>query len=224
LPAHWKERATHAQAFIRTFIGSNESKLDEIDREYEIYSKEFALRIKRERITFFDPIYDLGSETRYLVFTLIRVVKPSRVLETGIAAGASSNTFLTALSLNGFGILESVDITPRVGELVDVKHSGHWKKTILKASFRKAAFIRLVKSMTQCKIFVHDSNHSPSWQIFEFETVYKYSPSTEFFIFDDITNKLLEHVERFYPELKVTILDENRKYAAIFSKPNSLVS
>ena len=133
--------------------------------DYEKYNQNFERRLSAGRKSFFDSIYDLGPKTRYLVFSIIRLIKPSVVIETGVAAGASSNTFLAALTLNGVGRLESIDITNKVGELVDPSYRPSWTVHILGKIWKKRSFEKIVKSLGDSEIFIHDSDHSSKWQI-----------------------------------------------------------
>ena len=187
-----------------------------LNLDYERYNQKFEERLNLGRNSFFDSIYDLGPKTRYLVFSIIRILKPFVVLETGVAAGASSNTFLAALRLNGTGLLESVDITSKVGELVDPIYREGWKVHVLSKFAKKYSFTRIVKSLGSCEIFIHDSNHAPKWQMFEFREVCEFVPSVKFLIFDDVTPELLDYVETHYPNFKIFVMRETRKFSALF--------
>jgi hypothetical protein len=184
--------------------------------DYQKYNQDFESRLKTERKSFFGSVYDLGPKTRYLVFSIIRLMKPGVVVETGVAAGASSNTFLAALTLNEMGRLESIDITKKVGELVDPAYEQRWTVHILGKIWKKYSFERIIKSLGDCEIFIHDSDHSPQWQIFEFRVACESMRSTNLLVFDDVTPELIDFVKTHHPNFEIYFIREDRKYSAVF--------
>jgi hypothetical protein len=190
-----------------------------LNLDYQKYNQNFETRLRTERKSFFGSIYDLGPKTRYLVFSIIRLMRPGVVVETGVAAGASSNTFLAALTLNEMGRLESIDITKKVGELVDPANKESWTVHILGKIWKKYSFKRIIKNLGDCEIFIHDSDHSPKWQIFEFRVACESMPSTNLLIFDDVTPELIDFVKTRHPNFEIYFIKEDRKYSALFVRP-----
>ncbi len=75
------------------------------------------------------------------------------VIETGVAAGVSTNAMLSALQINGAGNLLSLDITLKVGELVDDKLKTRWKLEILPELARENSFAKYLKENNEATIF-----------------------------------------------------------------------
>jgi predicted O-methyltransferase YrrM len=152
------------------------------------------------------------------IFICTRIKKPHLVIETGVAAGVSTNSILSALYLNGSGDLLSLDITSKVGELVDEKFKSVWKLEILPELARENSFANYLKENSQATVFLHDSDHSGSWQIKEFCNAVRHLPSLELILFDDISQELINFIVENHAGFQVIIIDENRKYSAIILK------
>jgi len=72
-----------------------------------------------------------GGGNEALLFFLVRFINAKKVLETGVEAGASSQSILKALNLNGGGKLYSSDLAfildeKQVGKLVSNELSDSW--------------------------------------------------------------------------------------------------
>ncbi len=107
--------------------------------------------------------WNSGLELQYILTTLVLILKPSVVVETGTANGASAAAIATALEINNFGHLWSFDIAQ--SELVLVPKELQSKITFvkvngspvdLKKEIAKIPFTRLGEK----SIFLHDSDHS----------------------------------------------------------------
>lgn len=170
---------------------------------------------EKNRQGFFDNNYDLGKLTQKILYILIRYFKPLIVIETGVAAGISSTIILSALLRNEKGVLNSVDITHKVGELIPRDLRVNWKLTVLNRS-RKSEFIRFTSTLEECSIFVHDSDHSISWQIFELNSICDAFPSVKTMIFDDVNEEIVIEAER--RGFRSFICEENNKISAVFTK------
>jgi hypothetical protein len=152
------------------------------------------------------------------VFLCILTKKPLTVIETGVAAGVSTNAVLSALEVNGAGNLLSLDITSKVGELVDDKLKTRWKLGILPELARENSFAKYLKENNGATIFLHDSDHSGAWQIKEFNNVVLHLPDIELILFDDISQDLIDYISSNYVDYRIIVIDENRKYSAIILK------
>jgi predicted O-methyltransferase YrrM len=72
-----------------------------------------------------------GGGNEALLFFLIKLINAKKVLETGVEAGASSQSMLKALSINGGSILYSSDLAfilneEQVGRLVSDEYRNSW--------------------------------------------------------------------------------------------------
>ena len=185
---------------------------------YSEYLSLFNLRTKKPRNGFFGEIYDLGAGLGFVLFELIETEKPQRVIETGIAAGASSNLILDRLNANGFGDLISVDITSKVGELVEDKFKKRWAIKVLPKMFKRNAFLRILKSNQDAIIFLHDSDHSIHWQIFEISSVVNSIPGIKHILVDDVSLEFESYVLKNMPDWRLVVIDEGRKFSGYLSR------
>ena len=175
-----------------------------------------------ERQQFFDKNYDIGENTAFAICSLVMNFKPRTVIETGVAAGLSSTIVLSALTCStSTGRLVSVDITEKCGELIPDHLKVSWDFRVLIGDKRRA-FGKILDSVADCEVFIHDSDHSSAWQMFEVSSVLSKFPDLKLLIVDDPTLDLLEEkfqgFERF-------IISERKKIAAIYirkelCKPN----
>jgi predicted O-methyltransferase YrrM len=98
------------------------------------------------------------------LYMLCRALTPRRVLETGVAYGASSAFILQALETNGLGRLESIDTAPvdssigqtEVGGLVPERLRASWR---LHEGTSRRLLPKLLRE-GEIDVFVHDSLHT----------------------------------------------------------------
>jgi predicted O-methyltransferase YrrM len=111
-------------------------------------------------------------------YALIRETKPDIVVETGTATGSMTAWVLSALEANGKGELISIDIPPKAGELtmaisigtddigflIPHEYRHRWKYIVGDAK------VQLPKVMAENKvdIFIHDSLHTRTHMLFEY--------------------------------------------------------
>lgn len=113
-----------------------------------------------------------------VLYALTRILKPSVVIETGVAAGVSSTAFLTALSNNKFGKLYSIEAfrhppsTQRreAGWIVPKELRSRWSLLIGRSEEKLPS---LIKEVGRIDIFLHDSNHTYNIMWFEFESAWR---------------------------------------------------
>jgi predicted O-methyltransferase YrrM len=204
--------------FYSSVLSTTTADVIKAREEYEEYQNRFMKRVASPRSAFFTPVFDLGLGMSEFIFLCVLIKKPQIVIETGVAAGISTNSILAALHLNGAGSLLSIDITNKVGELVDDKFKSAWKLEILSELARENSFANYLKANNGASVFLHDSDHSGSWQIKEFSNVVRFLPSLELILFDDISQKLIDFIKENYPEFQIIVIDEKRKYSAVILK------
>jgi hypothetical protein len=108
------------------------------------------------------------------IWCLTRHLLPAHVVETGVARGVTSRFILEALERNGAGHLWSIDQPPpldpelneEVGAAVDDRWRGRW--TYIRGTSRRH-LSRLLASLGQIDLFVHDSIHTEYNTRFELE-------------------------------------------------------
>ena len=140
------------------------------------------------------------SELAATTYALIRLLRPETVVETGVGAGVSSWTILKAMEENGVGRLISIDLPtpntellPEVGYLVqrDLRH--RWD---LRIGPSKRLLPETLKELGLVDIFLHDSRHSYSNQLREYQTAWPYIRSGGMLVSDDVSNDALHDASR----------------------------
>jgi methyltransferase family protein len=129
------------------------------------------------------------------LYVLVRGLKPSVVIETGVASGVSSAHILRALAANGTGTLHSIDL-PNVQEgshLPEARTSGwivpdglrrRWK---LQLGDSRKLLPDLLRTIDRVDLFFHDSDHSYDSMYFEFEQAFPKLKSGGLLACDDST-------------------------------------
>lgn len=106
-----------------------------------------------------DPLF---SE---LLYTLVRELRPSLVVETGVARGVSSRMILAGLHSNGHGHLTSIDVYRGRDRAAAVPQRIRDRWSLLDGTSRK----HLRRSLADgVDLFVHDSQHTRRNMRFEF--------------------------------------------------------
>ncbi|MDG6933754.1 MAG: class I SAM-dependent methyltransferase [Nitrososphaerota archaeon] len=127
----------------------------------------------------------IGGQSRFVLFSLVRILKPNHVLETGVDNGVSSYFILRALESNRSGRLSSTDVSPDCGSLLGGIDRGIWDLHLLKGPSKRRDFTSYLRDQ-QFDVFIHDSNHSYTWQLFEYESVLKHMNSDSLILSDDV--------------------------------------
>ena len=203
---------------LQSILGIQTDRIRGIDSEFVTLKLELDKLGTSHRKQYFDNVFDLGMSMSRLVYHLCRHISPDCVLETGVAAGMSSTVVLAALEKNGNGILSSVDVSAQVGELIPEKFRHRWNLNVLPLNRKEKHFSHLVSELKGSKLFLHDSDHSDYWQQFEFEEAFSALQDCRYFLFDDVSLFLLNHVQKQHPSVTIFVLNEGHKYSAVFRR------
>ena len=113
----------------------------------------------------------IGSMLGKMLYTLVRVCKPERVVETGVASGGSSSYFLCGLERNGNGELHSIDDPwgDRVGWIIPDYLRYRWNLIEGRSSSK---LLPLLGDIGTIDIFMHDSDHSYRNMIWEYQSAW----------------------------------------------------
>ena len=110
------------------------------------------------------------------IWSLVRHLRPQRIVETGVAHGVTSRFILEALARNGGGRLWSIDLPPlqtewqdQVGIAVSDELRDRW--TLVRGSSR-VRLAPLLVALGAIDLFVHDSLHSRRNVLFELDRVW----------------------------------------------------
>ena len=140
------------------------------------------------------------SELAATTYTLIKLLKPEIVVETGVGAGVSSWTILRAMEENGVGRLVSIDLPtpntellPEVGYLVpsDLRH--RWE---LRTGPSQQVLPQVLEELVGIDLFQHDSRHSYSNQLREYQTAWPFIKPSGMLVSDDVSNDALYDATR----------------------------
>lgn len=188
------------------------SNVNLVELRYE-FDAIFERIIKYDREGFFNSSYDLGEKLSFLSYSITRITRPSLVIETGVAAGVSSTIILSALSKNNYGALRSFDITSQSGELIPNDLRKLWTLSVLTGINLKDKLRREIMEIEHDFIFLHDSNHSISWQKFELSTCIS-TGRCRFFLIDDVSVELVKFLKKLFRPHNIFLFQEMGKISA----------
>jgi predicted O-methyltransferase YrrM len=138
------------------------------------------------------------------LYTLMRILKPEIVVETGVAAGVSSAYILKALEDNDKGELFSIDLPnheleyfPKLGfKPISIIPQGKEPGFAVPAELRYRWHLKLGKSkeilpqllqeLGSVDSFLHDSEHTYGNMMFEYKEAWKYLRSGGLLLSDNI--------------------------------------
>jgi len=160
----------------------------ELQTEYDALSRELHDRYMRLRADGLShpANWAVEDQTSRLLYLLVRVMRPLSVVETGVANGHSTFFLLRALAKNGAGRLVSVDVSADVGNLLDKGERSDWRLCVLDAGNRRGGFRRLISELPPIDLFFHDSEHTYSWQQFEYSAAWDNLSTSGLILSDDV--------------------------------------
>ena len=134
----------------------------------------------------------------YFLYTITRILKPKIVVETGVNEGYSSQAILSAMNLNNFGKLYSIDLPNvinapngrsynlngrEVGYIVPSYLRKRWE---LRLGDSKILLYPLLSELKEIDIFIHDSLHTYDHMLYEYTTAWTFINKNGFLISHDI--------------------------------------
>lgn len=184
----YKQRVAHLFGISRKEIGTLYA---------ELYASEFFRGIKG-RVSVSPIRYYLSMVSPFrapLLYVACRILRPERVVETGVKDGFSSSFTLFALEMNKKGQLYSIDLPNTKGqELESDKDTGWLVPAGLKGRWQLAfgtsrdILPGLLHDLGAINLFFHDSDHSYENMMFEFNESWKYLRPGGYLLSDDITD------------------------------------
>lgn len=140
----------------------------------------------------------------YLIYIVIRCIKPKIVIETGVGPGGSSAFILKALEDNKDGILYSIDLPgndacvyPKLGKNFNIHVPEGWQigwlippwlkhRHYLIIGDSREELPKLLSKINKVDIFLHDSLHTDEHILMEFNTVFPYMNKKGVLLCDDV--------------------------------------
>jgi len=173
-------------------------------------------RIKKNRIK---KKLGGGSDT-VLIYNLMRLLKPKKIIEFGVANGWSSLSILLGCKKNTFGKLVSIDMPyyfagakKNIGDLVEKKKFPEWKllvgpqvNFINKISYQKYDFCH------------YDSDKSYQGRMFIYRKIWKILKKKGVFLSDDISDNTAFFDFCLEKKKKPFVLKFNNKYLGLLIK------
>ena len=168
--------------------------------------------------------YTLDNKSGLFLYILCKIIKPKKVVETGVAYGLSSMYILQALFENKKGTLYSIDsvFSPwqskeMIGSAIPSHLRENWR-LVFGSSSEKLK--ETLSSLGSLDIFFHDSLHTYKNMQFEFKTALPFVNKYGFLISDDISRNNAFH--DFYSKMSLEsfILPQNEEsFLGILKKP-----
>jgi predicted O-methyltransferase YrrM len=166
-------------------LGISTTELPAIREEHERVRQDLVDRYKVTKLSF-DASWAVEELTGLFLYYVVRLLKPTTVVETGVANGHSSFFILAALTQNGAGTLHSFDIDPTAGVLIEERT--RWRLHISSNRGPEAELRAALRLLDSVDIFFHDSDHRYLAQLFEYETTWPFMRPGGLFASDDINS------------------------------------
>ncbi|HEY6978369.1 MAG TPA: class I SAM-dependent methyltransferase [Chitinophagaceae bacterium] len=141
------------------------------------------------------------------LYFLTRLTMPLRIVETGVAAGFTSQTFLSAIKKNGKGFLYSSDFpyfrinNPEkfIGILVEEELKKYWELHIKGDEINLPV---IVNKIPEIDIFHYDSDKTYEGRLYATELIENKMSKNGFIIYDDIQDNayFYDYVQKRSPQ------------------------
>jgi len=203
-------------------LGVNSEEIKQFSGEFAELEAALSKRVFSAKLNYLDS-FKIESGSAFIIYSIIRKIKPDKIVETGVANGVSSYYILHALLINGRGSLISIDISHEVGSLLTEEEKKNWELIVLSKP-SKAKFIKAISQIGKMDIFLHDSDHSFNWQRIEYNSAYIQIRPNGFLMSDDIDSSyaFLDFVEK--NKCQAFVLFDKRKMFGIVPKLSTSTS
>jgi predicted O-methyltransferase YrrM len=155
------------------------------------------------------------SELAATTYALVKLLKPAVMVETGVGPGVSSWTILHAMEENDIGKLVSIDLPtpntellPDVGYLVPAQLHHRWS---LRTGSSQRLLPEVLNELGEIDIFQHDSRHSYTNQLREYNTAWPFIRSGGMLLSDDVSNDALHDASRGWNR-EPSIIGQSKAY------------
>jgi predicted O-methyltransferase YrrM len=160
---------TNPDELLKGVFTVDDRILAELRQEYSRARSEIVRRYEVRSLPF-PRQWAVEEGSSFLLYAITRLSRPSTVLETGVANGHSSFFILNALNQNATPAkLHSVDVSPLVGQLVELRERTRWDLHLLSPATLKKDFGEVLFVLPSIDLMIQDSDHSYRWTDFELE-------------------------------------------------------
>lgn len=181
--------------FHKKFIESISS-----DQANHLEFKSESDRIENELIKKWNDPYSsdrtgfMDFSCAVLLYHIMRWLKPSVVVETGVANGVTSTFVLSAMEANNKGKLYSIDWPgdEDLSFLPEGKATG-WmvpdrlrKRWSLEIGRSEEKLVPILERLREIDIFLHDSDHGYETMMYEYKAAWPYLAKNGFLLSDDV--------------------------------------
>ncbi|MFC1947595.1 class I SAM-dependent methyltransferase [Chloroflexota bacterium] len=192
--------------FLVMITKTSDSLIKELLNEAEaspLYASVFNVLTNIESTTK-GEMGNISESDWLLLYTLVRLVKPETVVETGVASGISTTAILSALYKNEMGRLYSIDLPlnriignrMRDGRLYDLVYEGQQTGWLIPEHLQsqwelilgdvRDVLEPLLNQLRNIDMFFHDDLHTPDHMFWEFKLVWPYINAGGVIASDDI--------------------------------------
>jgi predicted O-methyltransferase YrrM len=185
-------RRVPERSFVAFLAGLPAGDTATLDRVYaDLQGHDAAFTALRKRLAVHANRFGGQMMSEYsAVYALVRLLRPDRVVETGVADGTTSAYILQALEDNGRGRLCSIDLPserlpPEMapGWIVDDGLRHRWTLRIGRSS---ELLKPLLNELGSIDVFLHDSLHTYDNMLFEYRTAWPFLRPGGLFLSHDI--------------------------------------
>ena len=174
----------------------------------------------------FAPAHNGDVALGSIAYYVCRALRPEVVIETGVAYGVTSTCLLQALAQNGTGGLWSIDLPPlgrdaaaHVGTLVPASLRDRWQ---LNRGVSRRLLPRVLAQLGRVDVFIHDSLHTYSNMLWEFETIWPVLAPGGMLIADDAGDNgaFADFASKVSPACALVIQEEGKSsLCGVLQKP-----
>jgi predicted O-methyltransferase YrrM len=160
-------------------------RMETLESEYDELQGRLASRYETHSLTF--PLnWAVEKGTSFLLYALIRELRPTEVIEIGVANGHSAYFMLNALSANGAGTLHSFDIIPGAGGLLSAEERESWDFRLIAQKQSGKHLREQIATLPKVGLCFHDADHSYLGQHADFASCWNQLDAQGVLVGDDI--------------------------------------
>jgi predicted O-methyltransferase YrrM len=163
--------------------------------------------------------YKVGDATNYLLYSLVRHLKPRLMVEVGVADGRSTQTTLTAMDVNDVGRLVSVDIAADVGGAA--RGHSRWALHVHSVAHASSQLGDLLDRIGPVDAFFHDAGHTYASQYADYLVGYRALRPGGVFISDDVDWSWAFLDLTLTHGIRPIVLSDVRKAVGLFVRPGN---